>query len=126
MTGALDFGPKLFDHYRSHDMYVLPSLSEGTPRTLIEARAFGCPVVATRVGGIPTSVEHEVNGLLVAPRDADQLAGAMERVLNDDPLRERLSKTGFEYAQQHTVEKFADELIEELRILADQYVTSRV
>ncbi len=125
MTGSLPFGPQLFDLYRSHDMYVLPSLSEGTPRTLIEARAFGCPVVATRVGGIPTSVEHEVNGLLVPPRDAEQLASAMERILTDDPLRERLSKTGFEYAQQHTVEKFADELIEELRTLADQFVPSR-
>src|SRR5262249_53674793 len=58
LTGQLDFGEPLFDLYRSHDVFVLPSLSEGTPRTLVEARAFGCPVVATRAGGIPSSVEH--------------------------------------------------------------------
>ncbi len=125
MTGMLDFGPPLFDLYRSHDVYVLPSLSEGTPRTLIEARAFGCPVVATSVGGIPTSVEHDVNGILVPPRSSEELAKAIDRILTDNVLRERLSKAGFEYAQQHTVEKFADELVEQLRILADQFVTSR-
>lgn len=126
MTGMLDFGQPLFEQYRAHDLYVLPSLSEGTPRTLIEARAFGCPVVATRAGGIPSSVENEVNGLLVAPRSSAELASAMNRILTDDALRARLSTAGFEYARTRTVEAFTDELINELRILADQFVTSRV
>ena len=43
LTGMLEFGEPLFDLYRSHDVFVLPSLSEGTPRTLVEARSFGCP-----------------------------------------------------------------------------------
>ncbi len=67
LTGMIEFGEPLFDLYRSHDVFVLPSLSEGTPRTLVEARSFGCPVVATRAGGIPSSVEHEKDGLLVEP-----------------------------------------------------------
>jgi len=125
MTGMLDFGKPLFDLYRSHDIYVLPSLSEGTPRTLIEARAFGCPVVATRAGGIPSSVEHEVNGLLVNPRSAEELASAMNRILTDDGLRATLSTSGFEFARSRTVEAFTDELIEEIRIVADQFVPSR-
>lgn len=50
VKGMLNYGSELFDLYRSHDLYVLSSLSEGTPRTLVEARGFGCPVVATNVG----------------------------------------------------------------------------
>lgn len=124
ITGMLDFGKPLFDLYRSHDMYVLPSLSEGTPRTLVEARAFGCPVVATRAGGIPSSVEHEVNGLLVNPRSAEELATAMNRILTDDRLRAKLSTSGFEFARSHTVEAFTDELLEEIRVVAKEFVPS--
>ena len=91
----IEFGePNLFELYRSHDVFVLPSLSEGTPRTLVEARAFGCPVVATRVGGIPSSVQHGVNGLLVPPNDSQGLASAVERVLSEEPLRLKLIAEG--------------------------------
>ena len=82
----LDFGEPLFELYRSHDVFVLPSLSEGTPRTLVEARSFGCPVVATRAGGIPSSVEHGRDGLLVEPNDlARTSAASIARVLDDEP-----------------------------------------
>ncbi len=69
LTGMLDFGEPLFELYRNHDVFVLPSLSEGTPRTLVEARSFGCPAVATRVGGIPSSLHDGQNGLMVEPHD---------------------------------------------------------
>jgi glycosyltransferase involved in cell wall biosynthesis len=122
LTGMLDFGEPLFELYRSHDLFVMPTLSEGTPRTLVEARAFGCPVVATRVGGIPSSVEHGVNGLLVEPRDAAGLAAAIERVLSDEPLRLSLIEAGLAESHQRTVEHFAGELLEELSALARDYV----
>ena len=48
LRGIVEFGETLFDLYRSHDVFLQPSLSEGTPRTLVEARSFGCPVIATR------------------------------------------------------------------------------
>jgi len=120
MTGMLDFGEQLFELYRSHDMLVLPSLSEGTPRTLVEARAFGCPVVATRVGGIPTSVEDGKNGLLVAPGDSQALAKAIERMLTDDELRRNLIQEGLRGSSEHSLEHFAGQLVEELNILARQ------
>jgi glycosyltransferase involved in cell wall biosynthesis len=117
MTGMLDFGEPLFELYRSHDVFVLPSLSEGTPRTLVEARAFGCPVVATRAGGIPSSVEHERNGLLVEPNDSIGLAGAIARILNDESLRMRLIAEGLRGSSEESLEAFAAELVDELRIL---------
>ena len=112
--GMLDFGPELFDAFRTHDIYVLPSLSEGTPRTLIEARAFGCPVVASRVGGIPDSVTDGKDGLLFAPGDAAELARQIERLLDDEALRIRLRQAGLEQSRQHTLESFAQELFDEL------------
>ena len=118
LAGMLDFGEPLFDIYRNHDVFVLPSLSEGTPRTLVEARAFGCPAVATRVGGIPSSLRDGENGLLVEPRDPRGLAAAIERILDDEALRMRLIDTGLQDAQHESVEHFADQLVDELHILA--------
>ncbi|HTM52897.1 MAG TPA: glycosyltransferase [Pirellulales bacterium] len=117
MTGMLDFGEPLFELYRSHDVFVLPSLSEGTPRTLVEARAFGCPVVATRAGGIPSSVEHDRNGLLVEPNDSPGLADAISRILSDETLRQRLIAEGLRGSSQESLEAFAGQLVDELDIL---------
>jgi glycosyltransferase involved in cell wall biosynthesis len=116
--GALPFGPDLFQRYADADVLALPSRSEGTPRVLVEARAFGCPVVATRVGGIPTSVEDDVDGLLVEPDDAGALAGALRRVLDDPTTRDRLVEGGRARAADTTVEAFARVLADELRAAA--------
>jgi glycosyltransferase involved in cell wall biosynthesis len=70
---------------RGIDVFVLPSLAEGTPNGIIEAMAHGLPVVATNVGGIPDTVSPEM-AILVAPGDVDALAGAM-RALAQDPAR---------------------------------------
>jgi glycosyltransferase involved in cell wall biosynthesis len=125
VTGMIDFGEELFELYRSHDVFVLPSLSEGTPRTLVEARAFGCPVVATRAGGIPSSVQHGVNGLLVAPNDSLGLASAVERVLTDETLRLHLIEEGLRGASELTLEYFAGQLVEEIKILARQFCADK-
>ncbi len=117
--GMIDFGEELFELYRSHDMYVLPSRSEGTPRSVVEARAFGCPVIATRVGGIPTSVVDGENGLLVPPNDPIALAHAMQRMLDDDALRRRLSQTGIDQGPHYSLESFADQLVGELEQLVN-------
>jgi glycosyltransferase involved in cell wall biosynthesis len=69
---------------------VLPSRSEGLGRVLLEAFARGRPVVASRVGGIPDVVSHNVNGLLVAPDDPHALADALVTLLSDDALARRL------------------------------------
>src|SRR2546427_146579 len=65
------------------DLFALPSLNEGMGRGLLEAMAVGCPVVATRVGGIPDSVEDGTTGLLVPPRDERALAEAILTLLRD-------------------------------------------
>jgi len=69
---------------------VLPSASEGLPRIAVEAFLRGRPVVATRAGGTPEIVEHEVTGLLVERGDSAALADALERILRDRELAQRL------------------------------------
>jgi len=74
------------------DIFVLPSLSEGSPNSLLEAMSAGFPIVATNVGGIPETVEDGVEALLVAPAQPDALAGAIERFAKDDSLAQRLGR----------------------------------
>jgi glycosyltransferase involved in cell wall biosynthesis len=78
------------------DLVVLPSRAEAFGLVVAEALYLGVPVVASRVGGIPEIVEHEVDGLLVPPGDRDALAAALLRVLEDGPLRRRLAGAGRE------------------------------
>jgi len=111
--GHREFGPELFQCFADADVLAVPSRSEGTPRVLIEARAFGCTVVASRVGGIPTSVSDEVDGLLVPPDDADSLSTALLRIAQDEEFRGRLIEAGIKRARSTTVESFANAIAEE-------------
>lgn len=74
---------------RGMDVFVLPSLGEGTSNTILEAMASGLPVVATHVGGNPELVREGTTGALVPPADADSLASALRGYIAD-PERRRL------------------------------------
>ena len=90
---------------RTAACFVLPSYFEGLPNALLEAMASGCAVIATTVGAIPDVVEHERNGLLVPPKDAVQLGGAIVRYAKDDSLRAAVSLEARQtIINQHQVE----------------------
>src|SRR5919199_4496285 len=80
---------------RSVDLFVMSSVTEGLGTSLLDAMAASRPIVATTAGGIPEIVEDDVNGLLVAPRDARALADALLRALKDAALRRRMGDAGF-------------------------------
>lgn len=68
---------------------VLPSMVEGLPMSVLEAMAYGLPVVATSVGAVPDAVQHGATGLMVPPGDAAALSTALVRILDDRGLRRR-------------------------------------
>jgi glycosyltransferase involved in cell wall biosynthesis len=82
------------------DVFVLPSFSEGRPRSIIEAMSLGAAIVATDAGGIPTLVEDDCTGLLVPPGNAEALAAALDRVIASPALRRRLGKAARARAEQ--------------------------
>jgi glycosyltransferase involved in cell wall biosynthesis len=75
-------------------LFCLPSHAEGLPMAMLEAMAAGCPVVASRVGGIPEALRDGVDGLLVDAHDAPALARTLGRVLMAPALRRRLAQAG--------------------------------
>jgi glycosyltransferase involved in cell wall biosynthesis len=78
------------------DLFVLPSYREGLPRSLLEAMAMELPAVATNIRGCREAVVDEVTGLLVATKDAPELAKAARSVLADPDLARRFGKAGRE------------------------------
>jgi glycosyltransferase involved in cell wall biosynthesis len=74
------------------DVFAFPSLFEGLCLAVIEAQAAGVPVIATPVGGITETVVDGGTGLLVPPRDAEALAAAILRLLDDGALASRLAR----------------------------------
>lgn len=80
---------------RQADIYVLPSRGENQPVSILEAMARGLPVVSTRIGAIPDQVVDGETGELVPPGEVEPLAEALERLLGDRDLRERMGRAGF-------------------------------
>ncbi len=80
--------------FAAFDVFVLPSANEGTPVTAIEALASGCPVVATRVGGVPDVVRDGEDGFLVETGAVDALADRLVQLAEDPALRRRLGEAG--------------------------------
>ena len=76
-------------------LMVLPSLwAEGCPTSILEAYAYGVPVVAYAIDGVPELIENEEDGILVRPRDQIGLANALVRLLEDEALAQRMASAG--------------------------------
>lgn len=83
------------------DVFVLPSLREGLPLSLLEAMAFGLPVVATRVGGVPLVVQDGLTGRLVPPGDSRALADAIRWVTNHPEDSRALGMAGLKLVESN-------------------------
>jgi glycosyltransferase involved in cell wall biosynthesis len=77
----------------------LPSYREGVPKSLIEAAACGRPIVTTDVPGCREIVQNEINGLLVPPKDAQALARALRRLIENPFLRQEMGKRSHQLAE---------------------------
>lgn len=109
LLGVRDDAPRVLSAF---DVFTLASLHEGYPVSLMEALALSVPVVATEVGGIPSAIRNEVEGLLVPPNDPAALCDALERVVRDPVLRARMSAAAGRRAEafdiRHAAERTQD------------------
>jgi glycosyltransferase involved in cell wall biosynthesis len=105
--------------FAAADVFVLPSLFEGTPQVLFEAMASGLPVVTTATCGMKEVIRDGENGLLVPIRSPAALAAAVARLMRDAGLRERLGRAAHgDTAGNYTWDRVARPVIEVYRRLA--------
>jgi len=90
-------------YLKAFDVFVLPSLKEGLPYTILEAGLAELPVIATRVGGIPDIIEDGTCGILVNPASPQQLANAIVKLSRDTNLREKMGQE----LQKHVIKEFS-------------------
>jgi glycosyltransferase involved in cell wall biosynthesis len=88
-----------YQYLKAFDVFVLSSIKEGLPYTLIEAMSSGVPVIATKTGGIPEILSDR--GYLVPPRRPELLAQTIEKALSDQKKSQSLSQKAREYAREH-------------------------
>ncbi|MDX9786759.1 MAG: glycosyltransferase family 4 protein [Desulfobacterales bacterium] len=85
--------------YSNADIFCLPSYCEGVPMSMLEAMAYGLPIITTPVGGIPDIIKHGENGLLFNPGDIHMLKNLMLQLISDQKLREKIGQNAKKYAQ---------------------------
>lgn len=108
----------LFKLLRLADVFALPSYLEGLPISIIEAMALGIPTISTNINAIPEAIKHLETGILIEPGDSDALKNAIQRLKDDEMLRENLSKKGREFA----LEKFEEKAV--AKIAVESYINS--
>jgi glycosyltransferase involved in cell wall biosynthesis len=91
----------IYSLLKQADIFVLPSLVENHSLAVMEAQIIGLPVIATRVGGNPELLSHLHTGVLVEPRNREELFQAILLLLNDEALRNKLSHNSKTWARKY-------------------------
>ncbi len=89
------------DFLRVADIFILPSLQEGMPNSLLEAMACGIASVGTRIGGVVDIINEGENGILVEPADVQDLAEGMLKLLRDKHLADAIARRACETIRDH-------------------------
>lgn len=110
--GTINNDEQLAQCYAAADTFLIPSLEDNLPYTVMESLACGTPVIAFTTGGIPDMVQHEYNGYLATYRSAESFAGGMEWIIKH-PEKEQLDKQ----ARQAVMDNFSEEVIAKKHIL---------
>ena len=115
--GHIYFSKKLLLEYSSHDVFVLPSFSEGFPQVIIEAMSRGILVVATKVGGIPDQIENNKNGFLFTPGNEKEFLKIINQINKNKTESLFLRKNAIKLAKKYTFENQSKIIFGELGFL---------
>ena len=107
---------RIHQEFQQADVFVLPSLAEGSAEVTYEAIAAGVPVVMTRAAG--SVARDAIEGRIVPERDPDALADAIEQIVEDRALRDRMALAARERARDYTWEQYGERLVAALQGLA--------
>ncbi len=110
MLDAIDHD-QLPDLYRAATVCAVPSAYESFGLVAVEAMAVGTPVVATRIGGLASTISHGETGLLVDERTPEHFAAALERLLADQAWRHRISEAAIENVATFSWRNVADSIL---------------
>ena len=114
--GYIHFSKNLLNEYSSHDIFIMPSFSEGLPQVVFEAMSRGIIVVASNVGGIPDQIENNINGFLFDPGEENQLLKILnEIVLNQMNLIE-IRKNALTVAEKYSFQSQRDFIIKKINL----------
>jgi len=102
MTGHVE-GKEKIDLFKKCHVYCLPSYSEGLPTSVLEAMAFGIPVITTSVGGLNEFFKDGEMGFLVEPKNAKQLEDKLSTLLSNRDLLVKMGKFNYQYAHNNIV-----------------------
>lgn len=113
--GEVDWGV-ISPIYKSSDIFVLPSYSEGFPQVLLEAMASGLAIIATNISGVQDVIK-ENNGMLFESGDVKKLSQHIETLVNDDKLRRSMSEKAYYTALNFSWRNIANRYLELFRYL---------
>lgn len=98
--------------YNASDMFVIPSLQDNLPNTIVEAKASGLPVIGTKVGGIPQMINHLDDGLLVEPKNSADLARAIKWLVKEADIKkisaQSRANAQTQYSESSVARKYID------------------
>lgn len=119
-VGFIPFGEGLFSIIRKHDVFILPSLSEGLPQVILEAMACGILVLASNIGGIPQIVKNKINGFTFDPKSEAELIEIILSLKNNKFDNTKMCKEALKTAREYSCESQATILRNNINIYLDK------
>ena len=104
--------PHARQYFSAFDIFILPSLKEGSPWTILEAMAAKLPIIATQVGGVPELIENEKTGLLIEPASSNLLSQALLELINNQKKRQLLGVQARKKTEKYSLTRMVNEYSE--------------
>ena len=106
-------------YFKSHDVHVISSLSEGTPRVLLEGMCKAIPTICTKVGGVEDFIDDGVDSILIKPGSSSSITKAIILLKEDSELRKKISLNGYNSAKLWTIERQTTNVLKDMRDVID-------